>query len=101
MNLPSGSRGVVLVLGALLSSAAWADNYTATIELFQGAVSSEFFDRWCLGAAFKEMLEVVDRIVLGNDPHHIGAVGRVGGLQQAARQARENPGKMVVLHGDQ
>jgi lipid-binding SYLF domain-containing protein len=44
MNLPSGSRGVVLVLGALLSSAAWADNYTATIELFQGAVSSEFFD---------------------------------------------------------
>ena len=44
MRLLSGSRGILLVLGALISSAAWADNYSATIDQFKAAVSSEFFE---------------------------------------------------------
>jgi lipid-binding SYLF domain-containing protein len=44
MRLLSGSRGVLIVLGALISSVAWADNYSATIDQFKEAVSSDFFD---------------------------------------------------------
>lgn len=39
-----GLRGVILILGALITSSAWADDYTDTVEVFQNAVSSEFFD---------------------------------------------------------
>lgn len=44
MHLSFRLRHAALVLLALTSSSAWADNYTETIELFRGAVSSEFFD---------------------------------------------------------
>ena len=37
------SAAVFLIAGSFVNS-AWADNYTETIELFQGAVSSSFFE---------------------------------------------------------
>ncbi|MGI9203577.1 MAG: YSC84-related protein [Woeseiaceae bacterium] len=39
-----GMRGVILVLTGLVTSSAWADSYTDTVEVFRNAVSSEFFD---------------------------------------------------------
>jgi lipid-binding SYLF domain-containing protein len=44
MRLLTGSRGILLVLGAFISSAALADNYSATIDQFKEAVSPEFFN---------------------------------------------------------
>ncbi len=44
MHLRFGLRGVVLILGALITNSAWADNYADTVEIFRSAVSSEFFD---------------------------------------------------------
>ena len=39
----SGPVRVILILGALIASSAWADNYTDTVDVFRNAVSSEFF----------------------------------------------------------
>jgi hypothetical protein len=44
MCTKSGLRRAVLILGALISSSAWADSYSDTVEVFQNAVASEFFD---------------------------------------------------------
>ena len=44
MRTESGLRGIVLLLVASISSSAWADNYSDTVDLFRDAVSSEFFD---------------------------------------------------------
>ena len=44
MRIGTGLRGVIVILGALVTSSAWADNYTDTVELFRNAVRSEFFD---------------------------------------------------------
>lgn len=44
MRIGFGLRGVTFILSVLVSSAAWADNFADTVELFRNAVSSEFFD---------------------------------------------------------
>ncbi len=44
MRIRSGLRGIVLLLGVSITSLAWADNYSDTVDLFRNAVSSEFFD---------------------------------------------------------
>ena len=44
MRTGFGLRGIALLLSALISSSAWADNYSVTVDMFKGAVSSEFFD---------------------------------------------------------
>ncbi len=50
MRIGSGLRALVLLLGASITSPAWADNYSETVDLFRGAVDSEFFDE-CYGYA--------------------------------------------------
>jgi len=44
MRAASGFRGLAVVLVALMSSSAWADNYAATIEVFKNAIPSSFFE---------------------------------------------------------
>ena len=44
MRIGSGLRGIVILLGASITSSAWADNYSETVDLFRNAVSSEFFE---------------------------------------------------------
>ena len=44
MHLPTRLRAAIFVLGALTSAPVWADIYSETIEVFQNAVKSEFFD---------------------------------------------------------
>jgi len=44
MRIGPGLRVIALFLGASVTGSAWADNYSETVELFQNAVSSEFFD---------------------------------------------------------
>jgi lipid-binding SYLF domain-containing protein len=44
MRITSGLRGILILLGAAVTSSAWADNYSETVDLFRGTVSSEFFD---------------------------------------------------------
>jgi lipid-binding SYLF domain-containing protein len=39
-----GMSAAVFLLGGSMATSAWADNYTETIDLFRGAVSSSFFD---------------------------------------------------------
>jgi len=38
-------RGVAILLVALMTSSAWADNYSGTIEVFKKAVPSVFFEK--------------------------------------------------------
>ncbi len=45
MSIGCGLRGIVLLLGVSITSSAWADNYSETVDLFRSAVSSEFFDK--------------------------------------------------------
>ena len=45
MRIRFGFHKVLILLGALIASSAWADSYTDTIELFRNAVSAEFFDK--------------------------------------------------------
>jgi lipid-binding SYLF domain-containing protein len=44
MRIGFGLRGILLLLGAFITSSAWADNYSETVDMFRAAVSSEFFD---------------------------------------------------------
>jgi lipid-binding SYLF domain-containing protein len=44
MRIGFGLRGIVLLLGAFITSSAWADNYSETVDVFRTAVNSEFFD---------------------------------------------------------
>lgn len=44
MRIGLGLRGIVLLVGAFITSSAWADNYSETVDMFRTAVSSEFFD---------------------------------------------------------
>ena len=44
MNIGSGLRALVLLLCTCITSSAWADNYTVTVDLFRNAVAAEFFD---------------------------------------------------------
>jgi hypothetical protein len=39
-----GLRGITLLIGACITTSAWADNYSDTVDMFKTAVSSEFFD---------------------------------------------------------
>jgi lipid-binding SYLF domain-containing protein len=45
MRIRSGLRGILILLGAVITSSAWADNYTETVDVFRTAVNSEFFDK--------------------------------------------------------
>ena len=45
MRIRSGLRGILILLGAVITSSTWADNYTETVDVFRTAVSSEFFDK--------------------------------------------------------
>ena len=38
-------RGLVILLVAFMTSSAWADNYSATIDVFKKAVPSVFFEK--------------------------------------------------------
>jgi len=44
MRVGFGLRGIVLLLGVSITSPAWADKYSDTVDLFRNAVASEFFD---------------------------------------------------------
>jgi lipid-binding SYLF domain-containing protein len=44
MRIGFGLRGIVLLLGAFITSSAWADNYSDTVDMFRTVVSAEFFD---------------------------------------------------------
>jgi hypothetical protein len=44
MRAVSGLRWTVLVTGLFATSAAMADEFDATIDMFRGAVADEFFD---------------------------------------------------------
>jgi len=44
MRIRSGFRGIAILLGALVTSSAWADNFTDTVDVFRGAVPAKFFD---------------------------------------------------------
>ena len=44
MRTGFGLRGIALLLSAFITSSAWADNYSVTVDMFRNAVSSEFFD---------------------------------------------------------
>lgn len=37
-------RGTIILFAALMSSSAWADSYSDTVELFRGVVSKKIFD---------------------------------------------------------
>ena len=37
-------RGIAILLVALVTSSAWADNYSATIDVFKNAIPSAFFE---------------------------------------------------------
>jgi len=43
MRIGFGLGGIALLVGASMTSAAWADNYSDTVDMFRPAVSSEFF----------------------------------------------------------
>ena len=45
MRTVFGFRGVAILLVALMTSSAWADNYSGTIEVFKKAVPSVFFEK--------------------------------------------------------
>ena len=44
MRIGPGLRVIALLLGASVTGSAWADNYSVTVDMFRGAVNSEFFD---------------------------------------------------------
>ncbi len=44
MRTGPGLRVIALLLGASVTGSAWADNYSVTVDMFRGAVNSEFFD---------------------------------------------------------
>ena len=44
MRIGFGLRGILFLLGAFITSSAWADDYSDTIDLFRTAVGTEFFD---------------------------------------------------------
>jgi len=44
MHIASGFRGLAVLLVALMTSSAWADDYSDTIEVFKNAIPSSFFE---------------------------------------------------------
>jgi len=45
MRKAYGVRGIAVLLIALVSSSAWADNYSDTLEVFKKAVPASFFEK--------------------------------------------------------
>ena len=44
MRTAFGFRGITILLAALVTSSAWADDYSSTIDVFKNAIPSGFFD---------------------------------------------------------
>ncbi|MDH3612021.1 MAG: YSC84-related protein [Gammaproteobacteria bacterium] len=45
MRTAFGFRGIAILLVALMTSSAWADSYSDTIDVFKKAVPSKFFEK--------------------------------------------------------
>ena len=44
MRTALGFRGLAVLLVALMTSSAWADNYSDTVDIFKNAIPSTFFE---------------------------------------------------------